>query len=202
MAEKWFFKLGSFFGITKGFFQVSNQKKRQRIFFARPKSKVLETMKVSFPYNLTPSYEHPPLNFDRAIGNIFAQRLFPPYSLARMYTPLQNVWSESKIVVAWSKYHGLVLGLVQLIDVRGIDVAHLYGFFESAILICIQKKKYIFLLHSHENKLKFLVSKDGSKFWSSQTWRHFLTQTKYFEGECMYCKRDSLQSAKGCSSHF
>ena len=28
-----------------------------------------------------------------------------------------------------------------------------------------------------------LVSKDGSKFWSSQTWQHFLTQTKYFEVE-------------------
>ena len=27
-----------------------------------------------------------------------------------------------------------------------------------------------------------LVSKDGSKFWSSPTWQHFLTQTKHFEG--------------------
>ena len=29
-----------------------------------------------------------------------------------------------------------------------------------------------------------LVCKDGSKFWSSQPWQHFLTQTKHFEGEC------------------
>ena len=29
-----------------------------------------------------------------------------------------------------------------------------------------------------------LVSKDGSKFWSSQTWWHFLTHAKHFEGKC------------------
>ena len=31
-----------------------------------------------------------------------------------------------------------------------------------------------------------LVSKDGSKFWSSQTWQHFLTHTKHSWGECNY----------------
>ena len=29
------------------------------------------------------------------------------------------------------------------------------------------------------------ASKDRSKFWSSQTWRHFLTHAKHFEGECI-----------------
>ena len=29
-----------------------------------------------------------------------------------------------------------------------------------------------------------LVSKDGSKFWSSQMWQHFLTHTKHSWGEC------------------
>ena len=29
-----------------------------------------------------------------------------------------------------------------------------------------------------------LVSKNGSKFWSNQTWQLFSTQTKHFEGEC------------------
>ena len=28
-----------------------------------------------------------------------------------------------------------------------------------------------------------MVSKDGSKFWSSQTWWHFLTLAKHFDGE-------------------
>ena len=31
-----------------------------------------------------------------------------------------------------------------------------------------------------------LVSKDGSKFWSSQTWQHFLTHTKHSWGECKF----------------
>ena len=29
-----------------------------------------------------------------------------------------------------------------------------------------------------------MFSKDGSKFWSSQTWQHFLTQTKHFAPMC------------------
>ena len=29
-----------------------------------------------------------------------------------------------------------------------------------------------------------MVSKDGLKFWSSQMWQHFLTQTKHFDREC------------------
>ena len=33
---------------------------------------------------------------------------------------------------------------------------------------------------------RLLVSKDGSEFWSSQTWQHFLTQTKHFEGELLW----------------
>ena len=30
-----------------------------------------------------------------------------------------------------------------------------------------------------------MVSKGGSKFWSSQMWQHFLTQTKHFDRECI-----------------
>ena len=42
----------------------------------------------------------------------------------------------------------------------------------------------VFLLFPMKTSQRLLVSKDGSKFWTSQTWRHFLTQTKHFEGEC------------------
>ena len=31
-----------------------------------------------------------------------------------------------------------------------------------------------------------MVNKDGSKFWSSQTWQHILTQTKHFAFKCIY----------------
>ena len=34
----------------------------------------------------------------------------------------------------------------------------------------------------------FLGSKEWSKFWSSQTWQHFLTQTKHYAPECTYLK--------------
>ena len=33
-------------------------------------------------------------------------------------------------------------------------------------------------------RVHWSVSKDGSKFWSSQMWRHFLTHAKHFDGEC------------------
>ena len=38
---------------------------------------------------------------------------------------------------------------------------------------------------SHKIWNKILVSKNGSKFWSSQTWQHFLTRAKHFDGECV-----------------
>ena len=51
-----------------------------------------------------------------------------------------------------------------------------------------KKQKYSFFL---KKKIfasfpcqSLLVSKDGLKFWSSQTWQHFLTQTKHFASEC------------------
>ena len=50
--------------------------------------------------------------------------------------------------------------------------------FESAILI-------FFSFISVKTSQNLLVSKDGSKFWSSQIWKHFLVQTKYFEGKCI-----------------
>ena len=50
-------------------------------------------------------------------------------------------------------------------------------FFESAILI-------FFCFFPMKISQSLLVSKDGSKFWSSQEWQHFLTHAKNFEGEC------------------
>ena len=38
-----------------------------------------------------------------------------------------------------------------------------------------------------------LVSKDGSKFWSSQTWQHFLTHTKHSWGECT-CRQHAVKN--------
>ena len=37
-----------------------------------------------------------------------------------------------------------------------------------------------------------LVSKDGSKFWTSQMWQHYLTQTKHFDRECMNRKSGQI----------
>ena len=36
-----------------------------------------------------------------------------------------------------------------------------------------------------ETSQSILVSKDWSKFWSSQMWQHFLTHAKHFVGECI-----------------
>ena len=61
-------------------------------------------------------------------------------------------------------------------------------FFESAILNFIfQKKIFFFCFFPIKTSQSLLVSKDGSKFWSSQMWQHFLTQTKHFDRECMNC---------------
>ena len=43
---------------------------------------------------------------------------------------------------------------------------------------------YFFCFISMKTSQSLLVSKDGSKFWSSQMWQHFLTQTKHFDREC------------------
>ena len=50
------------------------------------------------------------------------------------------------------------------------------------------KKKIFFCFILMLNGQSFLVSKDGSKFWSSQMWHHILTQTKHFEGDCNHFK--------------
>ena len=105
------------------------------------------------------------------------------------------------------KFHGLVLWLVELIDAKGIDLSQpiwLWGcptksqkqpknafsvilrigdfekctFFESVIL------NFFFCFFPMKISQSLLVSKDGSKFWSSQTWQHFLTHTKHSWGEC------------------
>ena len=47
-----------------------------------------------------------------------------------------------------------------------------------------QKKNIFFCFIPMKTSQSSLVSKDGSKFWSSQTWWHFLTHAKHFEGEC------------------
>ena len=57
-------------------------------------------------------------------------------------------------------------------------------FFKSAILICFFQKKIFFCFFPIKTSQSLLVSKNGSKFWSNQTWRLFSTQTKHFEGEC------------------
>ena len=56
------------------------------------------------------------------------------------------------------------------------------SFLKSAILIFFFQIFFCFIPMKTSQSL--LISKDGSKFWSSQTWQHFLTQTKHFEGEC------------------
>ena len=57
-------------------------------------------------------------------------------------------------------------------------------FFESAILNFFFQKKIFFCFFPMKISQSLLVSKDGSKFWSSQMWRHFLTHAKHFDGEC------------------
>ena len=47
------------------------------------------------------------------------------------------------------------------------------------------KKKIFFCFIPMKTCQSLLVSKDGSKFWSSQTWPHYLTQTKHFDRECI-----------------
>ena len=46
------------------------------------------------------------------------------------------------------------------------------------------KKKIFFGFFPMKISQSLLVSKDGSKFWSSQMWQHFLTHTKHSRGEC------------------
>ena len=41
-----------------------------------------------------------------------------------------------------------------------------------------------FLLISYKKFQSLFVSWDGSKFWSTQTWRHILAHAKHFEGRC------------------
>ena len=55
------------------------------------------------------------------------------------------------------------------------------GHFEFFFL----KKKIFFCFFPMKISHSLLVSKDGSKFWSSQTWQHFLNHTKHSWGECI-----------------
>ena len=56
-------------------------------------------------------------------------------------------------------------------------------FFESAILNL--KKTNVFCFFPIKPSQSLLFSKDGSKFWSIQTWQSFLAHAKHFEGECI-----------------
>ena len=58
-------------------------------------------------------------------------------------------------------------------------------------ILFFKKKKIFFCFFLIKTSQSLLVSKDGSKFWSSQMWQHFLTQTKHFDRECN-CSMDSL----------
>ena len=52
-------------------------------------------------------------------------------------------------------------------------------------MIFFFKKKIFFCFFPMKISQSLLVSKDGSKIWSSQMWQHFLTHAKHFEGECI-----------------
>ena len=54
-----------------------------------------------------------------------------------------------------------------------LKIDHFGFFFFKKIFFCLVPMKSL------------LVSKDGSKFRSSQTWQHFLTQSKHFAPECI-----------------
>ena len=54
-------------------------------------------------------------------------------------------------------------------------------------------KKIFFFFFPMKISQSLLVSKDCSKFWSSQTWQHFLTHTKHSWGECTWS-----ENAKKC----
>ena len=56
------------------------------------------------------------------------------------------------------------------------------------------KKKIFFCFFPLKISQSLLVSKDGSKFWSSQTWQHFLTKTKHFTPECVGQKKIEQKS--------
>ena len=58
-----------------------------------------------------------------------------------------------------------------------------HGLFESAILNFFSKNIF-FCFIPMKIRQSFMVSKDGSKFWSRQTWKYFLTQTKHYAPEC------------------
>ena len=68
-------------------------------------------------------------------------------------------------------------------------------FLSRPFWISFFEKKNFFCFFLMKISQRLLVSKDGSKFWSSQTWQHFLTETKHFDGEYIYpflylCIRD------------
>ena len=75
-------------------------------------------------------------------------------------------------------------------------------FFESAILIFFSRKFFFFFcFFLMKISQSLLVSKDGSKFWSSQKWQHFLTHAKHFEGECNVYVPDLKKGGSFSASH-
>ena len=57
-------------------------------------------------------------------------------------------------------------------------------FLSRPFWILFFKKKIFFCFFPIKTCQSLLVSKDRSKFWSSQMRQHFLTQTKHFDREC------------------
>ena len=57
-------------------------------------------------------------------------------------------------------------------------------FLTRPFCFCFFKKIYIFCFFPIITSQSLLISKNGSKFWSSRMWQQFLTQTKYFAPEC------------------
>ena len=67
--------------------------------------------------------------------------------------------------------------------------------FESDILI------FFFCSSPMKISPRFLVIKDRSKFWSSQTWQHFLTHAKHFEWECKWAYEAARNSERSLFKH-
>ena len=66
------------------------------------------------------------------------------------------------------------------------------SFFESVIFIFfllllffLRQSFWIFFASFPYISQGCLVSKAGSKFWSSQMWQHFFTQTEYYATQCI-----------------
>ena len=82
----------------------------------------------------------------------------------------------------------LIQGLIhEIFTKKYLELAILKNsvFFDSAILNLFFSKKIFFGSFLWKQFKVYWLASNGSKFWSSQTWKHFLTHAKHFEGECM-----------------